>query len=302
MLLHCSAVLILHRLDNWNTAVYRGTWRWRSSAHGSFTSGKVRRAAERAQCGPAGFAAGLALFCSPLLFYVGLLDAYLSHCLYSANVPSAVMLPRRSASTATKSTAATGVLVERERAQPPAHEFLKNIFAAQPPPGDRLEVVDSRPLGGLERLDRYRWQHTGVTFERIRLSSDDWGVKYRHSKQNCAAFLCRPVRKPLARRAELTMLFQYPPAAYSAPVHINGLHAIQPSMRQHTLLTAHRFDWSLFAPRFDSVGESLCVVARPSKRETAAARIESIMHMWDRALNRRLPRPRVIEGEVTQAA
>ena len=47
-------------------------------------------------------------------------------------------------------------------------------------------------------------------------------------------------------------------------------------------------------------GESLCVVARPSKRELAVDRIEAIMQMWDRTLGRKLPRPRVVEGEVTQ--
>lgn len=73
-------------------------------------------------------------------------------------------------------------------------------------------------------------------------------------------------------------------------------------MRQHTLLTGATGLIGRYLIRdLILAGESLCIVARPSKRETVAARLESIMHMWDRALNRRLPRPRVIEGEVTQA-
>lgn len=175
VLLHCSAVLILHRLDNWNTAVYPwnlalavvGAWliyEWQSSPR-----------AERAQCGPAGFAAGLALFCSPLLFYVGLLDAYLSHCLYSANVPSAVMLPAAVGKHSYQVNGSDGPYWSNVNVpQPPAHRIFEEYFRRTAAPGDRLEVVDPRLWAVWSGWDRYRWQHTGVTFERIRLSSDDW--------------------------------------------------------------------------------------------------------------------------------
>jgi len=47
-------------------------------------------------------------------------------------------------------------------------------------------------------------------------------------------------------------------------------------------------------------GEPICVLARPSKRNPAAERVEAIMQLWDQYVGRRLPRPRVVEGEVTQ--
>jgi hypothetical protein len=176
VLLHCSAVTILHRLDDWNTAVYPwnlalavvGAWfiyDWRSSPR-----------EERASCGTVGFAAGIALFLSPLLFYVGLLDAYLSHCLYSANVPAAVMIPAAAGSHTYHVNGTEGPYWSSVNVpQPPAHRIFEAYFRRTAGPGDRLEVVDPRLWAVWTGWDRYRWQHTGATFERIRLSSDDRG-------------------------------------------------------------------------------------------------------------------------------
>ena len=49
-----------------------------------------------------------------------------------------------------------------------------------------------------------------------------------------------------------------------------------------------------------SVGENLCVLVRPGKKESAAQRVEQILQMWEADLGRSLPRPHVIAGEVTQ--
>src|SRR5262249_21697862 len=46
-------------------------------------------------------------------------------------------------------------------------------------------------------------------------------------------------------------------------------------------------------------GHAPCVVVRPSRSESAVARVEQIMQFWDERCGRRLPRPRVLTGEVT---
>ncbi len=52
---------------------------------------------------------------------------------------------------------------------------------------------------------------------------------------------------------------------------------------------------------FLSRGERLAVLVRPSKKETAAERIEGILQYWEAELGRSLPRPIILEGDVTQA-
>lgn len=174
--LHCSAVLILHRLDDWNTAVY--PWNLALAVVGAslIYTWRSTPADERRICGTPIFAAGVALFCSPLLFYVGLLDPYLSHCLYSANVPSAVMIPADADSRSYEMNGTDGPYWANVNVpQPPAHRIFEEFFHRTAKPGDRLDVSDSRLWAIWTGWDRYRWQHTGVTFERIRLSSAERG-------------------------------------------------------------------------------------------------------------------------------
>jgi nucleoside-diphosphate-sugar epimerase len=47
-------------------------------------------------------------------------------------------------------------------------------------------------------------------------------------------------------------------------------------------------------------GERLAVLVRPSKKQSAAARVESVMQMWETELGRPLPRPVCLEGDVTE--
>ncbi|MBC8351967.1 MAG: SDR family oxidoreductase [Planctomycetes bacterium] len=47
-------------------------------------------------------------------------------------------------------------------------------------------------------------------------------------------------------------------------------------------------------------GHRLAVLARPSRRESAADRIEAIMQMWEAELGRLLPRPICLEGDICE--
>ncbi len=47
-------------------------------------------------------------------------------------------------------------------------------------------------------------------------------------------------------------------------------------------------------------GRSLAVVVRRSRKQSAAARVEAVMVHWEETLGKRLPRPVVLEGDLTQ--
>ncbi len=47
-------------------------------------------------------------------------------------------------------------------------------------------------------------------------------------------------------------------------------------------------------------GRNLAVVVRRSRKQTAAARVEAIVVHWEETLGKRLPRPVVLEGDLTQ--
>jgi len=48
-------------------------------------------------------------------------------------------------------------------------------------------------------------------------------------------------------------------------------------------------------------GRRLVVVARPSKRQSATERVESVLQMWEALLQQELPRPVCLEGDLSQA-
>jgi thioester reductase-like protein len=47
-------------------------------------------------------------------------------------------------------------------------------------------------------------------------------------------------------------------------------------------------------------GRSLAVVVRRSRKQAAAARVEAIVVHWEEMLGKRLPRPTVLEGDLTR--
>src|SRR5437868_436640 len=47
-------------------------------------------------------------------------------------------------------------------------------------------------------------------------------------------------------------------------------------------------------------GIPLAVLVRPSRRATAQHRVENVMCYWDKELGRSLPRPVVLDGDITE--
>ena len=170
VLLHCGVVWLLQRHGNWNTSVW--PWNLALAVVGAtlVVTWKSTIPQERQKCGLPGFVAGVLLFFSPLLYYVGLLDAYLSHCLYSANVPTAVMIPSSAGQTTYRMNGIEGPYWTNVNApQPPAHRIFEQYFREVARPGDRMIVEDPRIWAIWTGWDHYLWQHTGTTYERVRL-------------------------------------------------------------------------------------------------------------------------------------
>lgn len=165
--LHSSVVLMLARA-NWNTSVWAWNlaivvasaaylWRWRDRL----------RDTPRA-VGLTAFIAGLLLYVSPLLYYLGLLDAYLSYCLYSANVPTATMSPRSDPGQAPYNIHKP-YWEHLNVPQPPTHRNFENYFRRVGKPGDVLIVVDDRAWAKPAGYRFYAWQFGVGGIERIPL-------------------------------------------------------------------------------------------------------------------------------------
>lgn len=171
--LHVGILWILHRHGNWNTSV----WPWNATLA---TVGAVLIATwhrspqdELRVCGRTGFTTGVALFFSPLLFYVGLLDPYLSHCLYSANVPTATMKPAALGAAPYQMNAIDGPYWNNLNVpQPPAHRIFELYFRAVARPGDVMIVEDPRLWAEWAGCGFYAWRHVGVKIDRITLSPE----------------------------------------------------------------------------------------------------------------------------------
>jgi uncharacterized membrane protein YphA (DoxX/SURF4 family) len=85
--------------------------------------------------------AAVIVLASPALFYCNLLDAYLCHCVYSSNTPSATYFHgiEEGESLSTRSFAQLNVPF------PPAHRLYEQYFRNVAQPGDVLEIEDPRP-------------------------------------------------------------------------------------------------------------------------------------------------------------
>jgi uncharacterized membrane protein YphA (DoxX/SURF4 family) len=168
-LLHLSVVWMLHRNDNWNTSVWPWNLALAATAPALLATWRDTLVVERRICGKLAWAAGLALFVSPLLFYAGLLDAYLSHCLYSANVPTAIFFDSERR-TAYLTNGIDGPYWKNLNVpQPPAHRLFEAYFRAVAKPGDRMEIEDGRAVAAWTRTDHYAWLRTDIGIEHVTL-------------------------------------------------------------------------------------------------------------------------------------
>jgi hypothetical protein len=84
-------------------------------------------------------AAAFLLLASPLGYYLGIVDAYLAHCLYSANTPTALW--RRSDEVRNLSFEPWATL---HVPLPPTHRTFEAYFRAVAEPGDSLAIEDPR--------------------------------------------------------------------------------------------------------------------------------------------------------------
>jgi uncharacterized membrane protein YphA (DoxX/SURF4 family) len=167
-LLHLGIVCILYRLQ-WNTSV----WPWNLGlavvAPALLLTWKRSVAEERHACGLPAFVVAAGLFLSPLLYYAGLLDAYLSYCLYSANVPTAVFDPAMpGAPTYTINDYPVGPYWKNLNVpQPPTHRNFELYFRRTAKPGDAMLVEDPRASAVWFGNDRYVWRYAPTGIERV---------------------------------------------------------------------------------------------------------------------------------------
>lgn len=152
--MHIGIVALLSHLNGWNTSVWG--WNLAIAAAAFLFIGRWREPVsdDLARCGRRPGAAAALLFVSPLLFYVGSLDAYLCHCLYSANVASAEFRPGDGRLPYMLNWIGQPLNVPL----PPAHRLFEAYFRAVAKPGDRLVVRDPRWWAKATINDYYEWR------------------------------------------------------------------------------------------------------------------------------------------------
>lgn len=147
-----GGILLSLVLQRWNTAVWPWNLALAASGLGFFAGweGHLWPRAKSPDASALGWKiASAALLAYPLLFYVNLCDGYLAWCVYSANVPDAVIYD--------EATPDGERLFDRAY-EPlnvpftPSVRLFEQYFRRTAKPGNRLEIDDPRPLSKL--LDR----------------------------------------------------------------------------------------------------------------------------------------------------
>lgn len=167
--MHLGIVATLNHLDGWNTSVWG--WNFAIGVAALVLIGRWREPLriEVARSSRWVGAAAALLFTSPVLFYFGALDAYLCHCLYSANVASADYLEADSKQSYKLNWIGGSVNVPL----PPAHRLFEAYFRAVAKPGDRLFVRDPRWWAKSSLNDYYQWRcdAAGIHRENLAIAS-----------------------------------------------------------------------------------------------------------------------------------
>ncbi len=169
--LHVGIVGMLYSMNGWNTSV----WGWNLALAATaivFVGGWRTPLVEQLRiCGSFASLAALLLFVSPMLFYVGTLDAYLCHCLYSANVPTAHFVP--GPETHMPPYQLQGMegpyWKNLNVPQPPTHRNFELYFRRVARKGDKLIVSDSRVWAIRSGWGHYAWEFGESGIQRIPL-------------------------------------------------------------------------------------------------------------------------------------
>jgi hypothetical protein len=117
---------------------------WRESLTESF-----------ARAGVALRAAAACVLLAPLLFYVGALDAYMAHCLYSGNTPVGIWVHDGQEENLSMLTMHSSLHVPL----PPTHRTFWQFFLAAGHPGDHLVIEDSRHWAHWWRYARTEYEY-----------------------------------------------------------------------------------------------------------------------------------------------
>jgi hypothetical protein len=158
-LLHVGIVATLVRM-HWNSAV----WPWNLTLAVVvpvwLLTGPVQR-----RPSIAGLAGCAVVVLSPLLFYVGMLDPYVAHCLYTHNVPRAMMYPggERPYDLDARSLDRLNVPM------PPCHRLYEEFFRRVARDGDALVVKDPRAWAGRAGFADYFWERQNGAIRRVQM-------------------------------------------------------------------------------------------------------------------------------------
>lgn len=169
--LHIGIVGMLYSMNGWNTSVWGWNLALAASAIVIVGGWRTPFVEQIRSCGLVASIGALLLFVSPALYYVGALDAYLSHCLYSANVPTAQFVP------APETHALPYQLhwvdgpywKNLNVPQPPTHRNFELYFRRVARKGDKLIVTDNRAWAVRSGWGRYAWEFNASGIQRIPL-------------------------------------------------------------------------------------------------------------------------------------
>jgi uncharacterized membrane protein YphA (DoxX/SURF4 family) len=184
VLLHAGIVYVLHRNDNWNTTV----WPWNIAlavvGAGLIVSWQGDMLSDTQRSSRRVSFAAIVTVLSPLLYYAGLMDAYLSHCVYSPNVPAAYIVTEK------YRWQPLGV---NNRAGPywptlgvslsPTHRTFRQYCVAALKPGEIMVVKDGRWCAEAAGNAHYALVRTAEGVNRLPLTARKEIVLLKHASR-----------------------------------------------------------------------------------------------------------------------
>jgi len=117
-------------------------------------------------------AAMVFLLISPAGYYLGIIDAYLAHCLYASNTIRAVLVRGKDRGSNKEQRRLSHEMLERLNVPfPPAHRLYEQYFREVAQAGDEMRIVDGR-----------RWAQRSGLGDRVLTTAGEYrdGKKYGH--------------------------------------------------------------------------------------------------------------------------